>query len=421
MKFTHAGISALKSTGERQEHSDREGRDSVPGLIIRVSSEGDRKSWTLRYRNSHNQQRRYTLGSFPELSVAEARKLARGWRIRIRDGEDPSLAKKQSRLSNNLQLIQTLEELWEHYRENEGGNLKKSSTRERSTWNVHLVKLADWRLTDITKSQCRQLIKDIGHKQGHPTTANRVHSLLHRLLNIAVEMELISINPATGIKKFSEKSRERVLSDKELQLTWSVISDTDKASEAVKIALKLLLLTGQRRGEVASINLSNLNIDEATWLIPDPKNSEAHKVPLSAWAVRLVKNAESLSGGSDWLFPSPRTNEDGNGASIRPEALTRAWGRIRKGTELEDINVHDFRRTVETRLCSAPLLYSRFDAALLLNHQSVLSHGVGNIYDQADYTGKKRAIVSAWADELENILCLSKSNASTKVVHIHDR
>ncbi len=180
---------------------------------------------------------------------------------------------------------------------------------------------------------------------------------------------------------------------------------------AIKLTLKLQLVTAQRKGEIIGAALSEFDFEDKAWTIPAEraKNGIAHKVPLSPLALGLIEEAKSLAGESDRLFPSQR--EDGH---INPSAVNHAlWracmpptkrpktGRYSKtpAIGLTGIVPHDLRRTAASNM--AALGINRLVISKILNH---VETSVTAIYDRHGYDAEKRHALEAWAAHLEGIL-----------------
>ena len=172
-------------------------------------------------------------------------------------------------------------------------------------------------------------------------------------------------------------------------------------NENTRIALKLCLVTAQRRAEVSGMRRSE--IEDGWWTLPAErsKNGRAHRVPLSPLAKELINKAS----GDDFLFPSPLKNQ-----AIQPSTLTNAVTKNRHCFDTERFSTHDLRRTAATRM--AEIGISRFDIAKVLNHTD---QEVTAIYDRWAYDAEKKKALLKWARRLQNIL---DEKVTDKVVKI---
>ena len=399
-RLTNQTIVALKGGPKRYDVSDEGG---VPGLALRVATSG-RKSWNFRYRTHLGKQRRITLGQFggkPGLGLKDARDMARGILADVSRGEDPALAKQEARRAEKTRDLKALNNLWLNYRSFKG-ETKRSADFEKDLWDRKISPAFGHRdINEITKGQIARFLQSIGGgASGTPTTANRVHSLMRQLFNHGIEFDVLAISPMAGLKKpYAENPRSRYLNEEELERFWTGINETTNISPPMRIALKLLMVTGQRRVEVAHMSKAELNLPEKLWSLPKErtKNGHAHDVPLSDLAVTFIEDAMAHAGSSDYIFPSPRDKSK----PVNEKALTRAWSRIREQLEIDDTRPHDCRRTLATGLQKIGVRLEVTEA--ILNHKSGSVSGIVAIYQRHDWKVEKREALDAWAEVLLDI------------------
>jgi integrase len=206
---------------------------------------------------------------------------------------------------------------------------------------------------NIRRADVIELIESIVSAGKH-VAANRVHSLISKVFNFAVDADLLDTNPAARLKKRGvENSRKRVLTNTEIPVFWRGIV-LSPVSEPVGLALRLALLTGARASEVACARKSEFvdlgKTGEATWLIPGErtKNKHDHLIPLSRLALETVKAAFALtSDETEFLFPA-RYNTS---KPLDGHALTAAMARFCSEWK-NPPSPHDLHRTINTRLPS---------------------------------------------------------------------
>ncbi|MBA3668777.1 MAG: site-specific integrase [Sphingomonas sp.] len=194
------------------------------------------------------------------------------------------------------------------------------------------------------------------------------------------------------------RSRSRVLSDGEVQALWLVL---DQEARPWSVAIKLILLTGQRRGEVFDASWNEFDLERSIWTIPAErsKNGREHEVPLSAAAVDLIRGLGPASAGK--LFPS-RTNpqRSASGFSKAMARITRAVAAV-TGRPAH-FTLQDLRRTVATRLQALGVRLEVTEA--VLNHISGSRGGIVGVYQLYQFEAEKRAALDRWAAELEKIV-----------------
>jgi integrase len=399
-RLTNQTIVALKGEAKRYDVSDDGG---VPGLAIRVAPTG-RKSWNFRYRTQLGKQRRVTLGQFGSktgLGLKDARDMARGILADVARGDDPALAKQEARRAEKTRDLKTLADLWGNYRSSKG-EVKRSAEFERDLWERKIRPAFGHKdINEITKGQIARFLQSIGGgTSGTPTTANRVHALMRQLFNHGIAFDALTVSPMTGVSQpYANNPRDRFLNNEELELFWNGLDETSNISPPIRLALKLLMVTGQRRVEVAHMSRGELNLSEKLWSLPKTrrKNGRAHDVPLSDLAVSLIEEALAHAGSSDYIFPSPRDKSK----PVNEKALTRAWSRVREQLGIEDTRLHDFRRTLATGLQRLGVRLEVTEA--ILNHKSGSVSGIVAIYQRHDWKVEKREALEAWAKVLLGI------------------
>ncbi len=232
----------------------------VDGFFVRVSPAG-RKSFVVFYRNGRRQRKR-TVGSFPTVTVADARAHARQLITASKRGEDPF--GEQDRKLN----AQTMNEFWDVYWKTHC-QLKKASTSQKEDqrlWNKHLApKLGRFRVDEVQYSDVSSLHASMSDT---PYIANRVHSLLSKMFSLAIRHGLRTDNPCKGIERFPEPPRERILTPDEFSRLVQAIEAEKKRDEGSVTALMLLVLTGARRGEALQARWEEFDLSAHTWTVP---------------------------------------------------------------------------------------------------------------------------------------------------------
>jgi integrase len=346
---------------------------------MRVSLTG-RKTWFVIVR-AGGRQKRVTIGTYPAISLAEARAEARKV---IRDAQLGVLDDPKS--SPALTLGETVPLFIQLY-----AKPKNRGWRESERLLGKFQGLFSKPVVDIKRSDIVRLLDEIV-ASGTPYRANRALSALKKLMNWALDRGMIEVNPIAGLKPpHRERAREDVLADDDL---LSLMQSADAEGYPFGEALKLLILTGQRRSEVAQMRWSELNIERATWTIPAErsKNGQSHEVPLSSDALSLLRSLPRFLA-SDWVFTTT-----GRGP-------VSGFGRVKRrlqaagGSELW--RIHDLRRTVASgmaRIGIEPHVIEK-----VLNHKSGIISGVAAIYNRYAYEKEKRLALEKWAAHVGRI------------------
>jgi integrase len=310
-----------------------------------------------------------------------------------------------------LRAAPTLGDLALEYLERWAKPRKRSWKEDERILNKDVLPLWRWsKGKEITRSDVIALLDRIVDR-GSPIAANRTLAVVRRLFNFALSRDLVSANPCAQVKPpGKENRRDRVLSPDELRTFWIGL-DEASMSAASRIALKLLLVTVQRKGEVISARWEDIDIAGAWWTIPAKrsKNGLPHRVPLSRLAISLLAEARELFGEekSRWVFPSPKKEHVG------PTALDHAVRRSITDFGLTDFTPHDLRRTAASYMTSIGI--PRLVVSKLLNH---VEQGVTAIYDRHSYDADKRTAISRWERHLKMILGASTQSADSRVVAI---
>lgn len=397
-KWTSRGLEAL-SVSTRTDFSDPE----TKGLMLRVTPRGT-KTWAVLYnRKGDSKKRRITLGEFPSLGLSEARTRAGSIRDQVRAGKDPAAAvvayKKADTVAQLLDLF-----LERHPRP------EAAWTKECKRIFAKDVRplIGRVKLPDLTRSHVRQVI-DAVQSRGATVTVNRTLAALRRAFSWAISKDLMETNPAMNMATDIEETiKDRALSIQEIKAFWSNLDNAPMGRRSA-LVLRLVLVTGQRPGEVCGARKSEINLDDAQWVLPArrAKNRQVHVVPLSDLAVQLFKEAIASSGDSEFVFPSrPRKGRSlGVTTALQPHALSHAMrkGLPALGMTETPATPHDLRRTAATQM--ARIGISDRIVGRVLNHGTELRRTItSQVYIHHDYAAEKRQALEAWALELTRVV-----------------
>lgn len=406
MKLTAQAVRKLLPDPERRREIKD---DETPYLRLRIYPGGG-KSFILRYKFK-GKSRVLALGS--ALTLAEARKRAKEAQRLLTDKQNPrDPAAETQRQRSEALACPTVAEFVEEYLakyvppKSPGGVWRSKPEHERILRREVVPALGKLRIDEVDYRDVQALIDRIAERA--PVMANRTKSVLSCLFTFARQRRVLpaqSQNPTTGIRKRTEGDRDRVLTDGEIRLLWQATEPQTSMEAPTRLALRLLLLTGQRAREVCEMERSELEPDLSRWTLPATrsKNGQAHSVPLAASARALIAEALEVSPSDRFVFGSMR--KDG---PLTASALLQAMRRLYPGPDYP--HVHDLRRTVGTRLPA--LKVSREAMDKVLNHKD---GSVGGRYDRYRYDNEKRAAFSLWERTLHGIV---SGQAPAKVVSI---
>ena len=322
MKLTKRTIDALHPP---QKGNSLHWDDELPGFGVQVMASGI-KSYVLNYRVKGH-QRRITIGRHGEITPTKARDEAMRLKAGARAGMDPLAEREKGRKEP------TFNELADEY---ERVHLpRKKSAREDRRFLAYLrPKLGNRKLSTITRREIQNLHRKKG--ESAPVQANRVASLLSKMFNLAIKWEWLERNSAQGIERFKEEKRDRFVKEHELpRLIESIQAEPDLY---IRGFFLLLLLTGARRSELLSMRHEDIDFYTAEWRISITKAGRVHVLPLSEEAVEVIKSLPHVVGNPYVIV--------GRKERDHLKEPAKAWQRIRRRAGLNDVRIHDLRRTV---------------------------------------------------------------------------
>ena len=300
----------------------------TPGLTLCVTRPGTKTFYHLK--KVKGRTRRVRIGRFPDVTVEQARKQAEKLNGRVADGHDPQAEHVQAR---GEMVLDDLFAKWLAYAQ----KCKKTWLEDQRQYNKFLSHWGRRRLSEITRPEIRKLHDEIGEKNGR-YAGNHVLVLLRSMYNRALSEEDIGwtgVNPTIGIKKFPEKSRDRFITPEEMPAFFDSLGEED---ETVRDYFWMALLTGARKTNLLEMRWDQLTID-GMWRIPDSKSGEVIVLPLVEQAQNILRARREAHGNQPWVFPGP--GKVGHLVEVR-----KAWVRICKRAGLENLRIHDLRRTL---------------------------------------------------------------------------
>jgi integrase len=387
MKLTDYQIKNLKPQAERYEVWE-----GKTGFGVRVTPKGN-KSFVYMYRFG-GKARRLTLGTYPAMTLADAHKAHAEAQKMLEQGIDPGAITVAER--EEQRKAPTVGDLAQEYLEKWAKPRKRSWREDNRILEKDI--LPEWgrrKAREITRREIIRLLDGV-LERGAPIMANRTLAVIRKMFNFAVSRDIVPVSPCMAVRApASEKTRDRVLTQEEIRALWQGLEGA-KMAEGTKLALKLQLVTAQRKGEIISAAWEEVDLKEGWWTIPAEKSKNAlpHRVPLSPLALELLQAAKALSGDSPWMFPSPRGSKH-----ITPEAVDHALRR--PGLEALGFTFvpHDLRRTAASLMTGMDI--PRLVVSKLLNH---VERGVTAVYDRHSYDRQKRQALETWGRKLNGII-----------------
>ena len=373
--LTDRVVQQAKARGARVEIPDA----VLPGLYLVVQPTGA-KSWAVRYRIGPHTRKLTLAGRYPVLSLARAREAARAALESVSAGKDPAAAKRAGTPAND-----TLAAYVALYREKH-----VSTVRAGTAVNINreLERMQDeWpgrALRSISKKDVVAVI-DKAMKRG-PSAGVTAWKVAKAFFAWCEAREDDFASPARSIRKpAKEKSRDRVLDDNELKLTWEA---ADAEGGAAGALVKLLILSGARRNEVTELARDEIKAEAIELPGERTKNGLPHAIPITPMIRRVV---DSLPGTGKFLLNgTDRPFGDHSGAKEKIAPAIRPW------------RLHDLRRSFASglqRLGVAPHIVE-----LALNHRSGTFSGVAGIYQRHRYANEVREAFKLWSQHIETLI-----------------
>lgn len=371
-----------------------------PGLCLRVR--GGAKSYYYFRKNKEHGLVQVFLGKTSDLTVQEARNLAKTVHLNAAYGKAPTITgePKDAQSTPEESESEVTGAVLARRFINEYARIKKRSWKDdRNKLEMDFIPVAgSMQISDIDSKTIREILKR-PVSRGKTIAQNRLHACLSKMFNWAVEEELLDRNPMYGIKrKMKEKQKERVLSDAEIRAVWGMSKQAPVLQGA---AQRVMLTCLTRRGETLRARWKDIDTTKGIWVIPgaETKNGKPHTIPLSELALVEFKALYEATGLYEHVFTDlvRRT-------PLRPDSVTQYVRRAQKtftlrnklGLEnVDHFTVHDLRRTAATNV--GALMGSREPVRRLLNHAD---SGATKVYDRHTYDAMKRQALDAWATYL---------------------
>ena len=320
-KQTLTGIAAPKS-GRAYVHDSKE-----KGLSAYVTVAGAVTFYVRKRINGRDD--RVVIGRYPDISIEQARKKALEIKSQVALGKDPSADKK--RLRKEI----TFEEMFNEYMERYSKKQKRSWKFDEREVNKFCSQWFTKKASQITRLDVQALHEKV-HDHNGLYQANRILERISAIYNRAIRWGWEGTNPAQGVKKFKEKSRDRFLKRDEMPRFFAALAKEKNA--IAKEFILMSLLTGARKSNVLAMRWSEVNLDMQEWRIPETKNGEPHTVPLSEQAIEILTRRRKAARS---VFVFPGEGKDGHYADP-----VRAWKRVLKEAKITDLRLHDLRRTL---------------------------------------------------------------------------
>lgn len=353
--FTKSALDNLPipETGKRSTYHDIK----ATGLQLRVTSSGV-KTFSLFRRVKGGEPERLTLGRYPDMTIEQARKLSAQYNLAIESGDNPAQTKRKARkdaegeltlrqafdryvsdylIPHSKRTVTDLQDNFARYLGEVPEGVKKTHGKER-TKPACAVNWEKRKLSDIEPGDVRRLMNALKDGIG-VHTANRTLELLRAVYNKVIAWKLYTgENPCHGLEKFKMQTRERFLTGEELPRFFEALGQTE--SKDFRDFIMLCLTTGARKANVLAMKWGDISSDNWIWTVPGEfsKNGDPLTLPLTTAAVDVLEERKGLK--SEWVFPAARS------ASGHMESPKKHWAALLQATGLENLRLHDLRRSL---------------------------------------------------------------------------
>lgn len=362
------------------------------GLVMEVLTSGS-KVWRFRYSLNSRQQPMTTIGSYPGMGLAEARRRAEDLAKIVANGVSPVAAARKARKADpETDTIKAAGELWFASQVEPLTAGYKETIRRMLEKDIY-PSIGKKALKEV-KPLDVQAICDKVKARGAPQMALATRNALKRLFEFAIARQLAEVNPAQAVvARFiaTPSSRTRVLTPVEIGKVLRTIYASDMR-RSLKLALHLLVLTMVRKAELINARWAEFDLEEGVWRIPGSrmKKEKEHWVYLPMQAIEMLRELRELTAG-EYVFPSTRGEAD------RPISKTALNEAIKALTiDVQHFVLHDFRRTASTHLHEMGMPSDVIEKALAHSMQ-----GVRGIYNRAEYAEERKRLLQLWANFVE--------------------
>jgi integrase len=404
--FTERFLASLKPRRRRYAVLDPRRK----GLLLRVSENGS-KAFYFRYMRAEKDMW-VAIGPYPEVSLAKAYETHAELTKRALKGEDlkgvPSVGTRSRGAALPApEAVLTVGELAQEFIERYIRRERKNPREAEFLIENNILRFWRHRPAKGITRRDGVLLLDKVVDRGRLVMANRVGATLSQMFRFGVTRGMLDASPfvAMGKPGGTEKARKRRLDEREIGIFWRKLTRSRLNAE-VRIALKLILATAQRPGEVSQAAWEEFDLKRRIWTIPAErsKNGQPHEVYLSDLALTLIRHLRRRFGEAPFLIPSRCWRAKGDGP-VTVRALSQGIRDRRKHFGIPAFTPHDLRRTAASLMTASGI--PRLHVEKVLNHTI---DDVAEIYDRHDYSPEKTAALTRLSERLEEILSRKYAN-----------
>lgn len=374
------------------------------GLCVRVSPKGKVTFATRYYYNAT--RKRLDMGSYPLMSLKEARVENNRLRKSLELGHDPKVVRQLERQA--IIAAKSLEGLFDLWYETYCIKNKKGHFEIKRSFEIHVFsRVGSLPAEKITLHEWLDILEKLAEKK--PAIAERLLVNAKQMYKFAVKRKLVKMNPLADIYakedlQIQKRSTDRTLSDEEIRMVWLAV-DRSRITPKNKLFVKLCLIYGCRNGELRLSEKEHFDFRAGTWTVP-PENHKLGKSrgkslirPITPSIEGYLREAFELSGTSKYVFTNDGSNEVmGTSAPLQIPYNIMQYLRRHEGFECAHFSMHDLRRTCRSNLSTL----TEFHVA-----EKMLGHTLGKVidtYDRHDYLQEQTEAYDAWCNRIIDIV-----------------
>lgn len=362
----------------------------ISGFLLECHASGA-KTFTFRYQDEYGRQCQRKIGRYPDITFAQAQKLAKKFRAEVIMGGDPAARKAEKK------AIPVYEELADQH-------LSFAKTYQKRPGNtdailrVHILpKWGKKRLDEITTPDVAKWLGELRERGLAPATVEKIRITFNRSFELALKWQTKGVqhNPVRGIPRPKyNNARDRFLTSEQAASLLQACAAS--INPQLRNIVGLLLLTGARKRELLEAKWENVNLDRKVWFIPTSKTGKARHVPLSKPALDLISQLPRFDK-CPWLLPNPKTKN-------AYTDIKHPWETAREAAGLDGLHLHDLRHSAASFMINAGI--DLFAVGRILghaDHQSTMrySHLANDTLMQAVEAGAAKMNVN-WASPADD-------------------
>ncbi|RIX48382.1 MAG: site-specific integrase [Rhodocyclales bacterium GT-UBC] len=375
------------------------GKSDGGGLTFTLTSKGT-ASWVFRYR-FHGKGREYTIGGYPDISLASARKIATKLRAEVDAGTDVAAEKQNTALrSRQTQSFKQLSDAYLHFAVHDLRESTHSEVRRYLDKDI-LPRIGGLPAPDVTEREIVDLVSKVASRSA--SVARRVFEITSVILAFGVARHAVSRNPCSNLKVSAilgkpKARRARVmLTEEELKL---IFIHGEELGEDNLLMLKVLLATCTRKSELLKARWSDIDFQSGIWHLPgdNVKTARPYDIPLAPQVLVWLSKLKVLADGSEHVLPARKRGYGSRAETANKSTLNEA---IRRNQHLlggRKFSPHDLRSTAAS--------YLKKLGMGILEVERCLNHSLGGlveVYDKNDYMAQRREGLEHWASYLAEL------------------